>query len=340
MMVYLSAMQGIGKPGISMHGISQAAPVDYRIRLLPKVFLPMIEVVAEKVSENPVKQCLFQTMIPEAILHPPVSWYGREIGSPIEEQFIKRTYPMTGCSEIHMIWWDTVSTLSNWNGTNKWAEAYRSPKIEFTVAQTQFMENDALFADIILPACTQLEREDFSFQAHPNMMGQAGDDNNIVAVYMKECIKPLYESKSDYEICRLVARRLGVEKEYTEGNTPEDWIRKLYQASSLPEHISFEEFKEKGYYVFKFPEDKDYKRNPGMRAFAETGSGLKTPSGKIEFYSQRLADNFPGDKERPAVAQYIAEGETHQESLSSGRAQVYPLIDGITPSSIPVSQPA
>jgi len=223
-----------------------------------------------------------------------------------------------------MIWWDTVSQTSNWNNTNKWAEAYRNPKIEFTVAQTIFMQNDALFADIVLPACTQLEREDFSYQGQPMVMGMGSDVNNLVAVYMKECIKPLYESKSDYEICRLVAERLGVEKEYTEGNTVEGWIRKLYEASSLPEYISFEEFKEKGYYVFKFPDD--WPRNLVLRRFYETASGLKTPSGKIEFFSQRLAENFPDDDERPPVPRYIAEGATHQESLSSARAKEYPLL--------------
>ncbi len=326
MMVFLQTMQGLGKPGISIHSMSQAAPVDPRIKLPVKMFLPAIDSVASTIPENPVKQCLFQTMTPEAILNPPVSWHGGAIGAPVEEQFIKFSYPMSSCSEIHMIWWDTLSTITNWNNTNKWAEAYRHPKIEFTVAQTPFMENDALFADIVLPACTQLEREDFSYQGHPLMIGQASDWNNFTVVYMKECIKPLYESKSDYEICRLVAERLGVEKEFTEGNTPEDWIRKLFEASSLPEHITFEEFKEKGYYVFKFPDDKDYKRNYGMREFAETATGLKTPSGKIEFFSQRLFDNFPGDNERPPIARYIAEGETHQESLSSDKAKKYPLL--------------
>jgi trimethylamine-N-oxide reductase (cytochrome c) len=63
-----------------------------------------------------------------------------------------------------------------------------------------------------------------------------------------------------------------------------------------------------------------------MRRFYETGTGLKTPSGKIEFYSQKLAENFPGDKERPPVAHFIADGETHQESLNSPRAQKYPLL--------------
>jgi anaerobic selenocysteine-containing dehydrogenase len=63
-----------------------------------------------------------------------------------------------------------------------------------------------------------------------------------------------------------------------------------------------------------------------MRKFAETATGLKTPTGKIEFFSQRLADNFPDDEERPPVPHYIAEGETHQESLSSARAKKYPLL--------------
>jgi trimethylamine-N-oxide reductase (cytochrome c) len=223
-----------------------------------------------------------------------------------------------------MIWWDTVSNMTNWNNTYQWAEAYRSPKIEVSVAQAIMLENDALFADIVLPVCTQLEREDFSYEGLPYDMGRGSDVSNFVAVYMKECVKPLYESKSLYEQGCLLARRLGVEAEFTEGNSVQDWIRKLFDASSLPDHISFEEFREKGYYVFKFPDE--WERNPGLSRFHETGTGLNTPSGKIEFYSQRLAENFPDDEERPPVPRYISEGETHQESLTSERAKKYPLL--------------
>jgi trimethylamine-N-oxide reductase (cytochrome c) len=88
--------------------------------------------------------------------------------------------------------------------------------------------------------------------------------------------------------------------------------------------VSFEEFKEKGYHVFKFPDD--WERSPGMRRFYETGTGLKTPSGKIEFFSQRIAENFPDDNERPPVARFIAEGETHQEALTSPKAKKYTLL--------------
>jgi len=142
---------------------------------------------------------------------------------------------------------------------------------------------------------------------------------------MKQCIKPLYESKSEWDIACLLARKLGVEYEFTEGGkTIQDWIRQTFYLTSAAEHISFEEFKEKGYYVFKFPDE--WERRPGFRRFYETGVGLTSPSSKIEFYSQALADNFPDDKERPPVAHYIAAGETHQESLSCGRAKDYPLL--------------
>jgi len=53
---------------------------------------------------------------------------------------------------------------------------------------------------------------------------------------------------------------------------------------------------------------------------------LKTPSGKIEFYSQNLAQHFPGDTERPPVPHWIEKGESHDERLSSKRAKKYPLL--------------
>jgi len=336
MMVFLQTMQGMGKPGVSINPIISTAPMDLSIKypnpageLALKFGLStMMDIPAatifSKMPENPVRQSIYQTLVPQAILNPPVRWYGWWRSAPVEEQFIERIYPIPGESEVHMIWWDTVSNIANWNNTNKWAEAYRSPKIEFSVAQAIMLENDALFADIVLPLCTQLEREDFGYPGLAPGMHKGMGQNNLVMVYTKKCIEPLGESESDYEIARLVAERLGVENEFTEGNTVDDWIRKCFEKTSLPEHISFEEFKKKGYYVFKFPDD--WPRNPGLRHFYETGTGLKTPSGKIEFFSQRLADRFPDDEERSPIPRYITGGKTHQENLKGIRSKEYPLL--------------
>ena len=56
------------------------------------------------------------------------------------------------------------------------------------------------------------------------------------------------------------------------------------------------------------------------------GKGLETTSGKIEFYSQGLAKNFPEDTERPPVPHYVPFGPTHQESRASKKAELYPLL--------------
>ena len=85
----------------------------------------------------------------------------------------------------------------------------RSPKIEFILAQHPWLENDCLFADIILPVNTKFEEEDI---AADNMSGQYR-----ILLHEKQCIEPLGESKSDYEIVCLIAEKLGLLKEYTEG---------------------------------------------------------------------------------------------------------------------------
>jgi biotin/methionine sulfoxide reductase len=64
-------------------------------------------------------------------------------------------------------------------------------------------------------------------------MNLGGDQGSLVMVYMKKCIEPLGESKSDYEIARLVAERLGLEEEFTEGNTIEGWIKKCFERARL-----------------------------------------------------------------------------------------------------------
>jgi trimethylamine-N-oxide reductase (cytochrome c) len=55
---------------------------------------------------------------------------------------------------------------------------------------------------------------------------------------------------------------------------------------------------------------------------------LRTPSGKLEFYSARLAEHFPGDAERPPSPRWIEGGPgwSHDERLSGERAADYPFL--------------
>jgi len=261
-----------------------------------------------------------KTLIHDAILNPPLTWYGTtSAGFPRADQFVQYKYPADGCSEIHMIWSDTPCLLTCWNDSNSVARAYQSPKIEFMLVQHPWMENDCLFADILLPVNTKFEEEDI---ATDNFSGQFS-----TVMYEEQCLEPKGESRTDYEVVCMIAERLGLLKEYTRGRSIKEWIKFGFDHSEVAPVISYEELKEKGYYVV--PTDPHWMRHkPGLAPFAEdpVKNPLKTPSGKIEYYSQGLAEHFPDDDERPPVPHWIEKGSGHDESLSSKRAESYPLL--------------
>jgi len=325
------AMQGWGRPGVN-----QATTIEWG--LLPEEKSPLPNAVVrpnawgagferQTSQRRDNKQIIAKTLIAEAILEHspenPVSWYGlTEVRSNVEDQFHKYTYPVPGedgGTEIHLIWSDCPCHTVCWNGGNRFVEALRSPKIECFITQHPWMEDDCLYSDIILPSNTTFEVEDLG----ADMM--SGQFHTIF--HQRQCIEPVGESMSNMECVAEVARKLGVYEEFTEGLTIEERVRKGFDRSGVQDMISWEEFIEKDYYVA--PVDPNWKDRPvSMVAFYEDpeNNPLTTPSGKVEFYSQRLADNFPDDNERGPVPRYVAEGQTHQESLSCARAGKYSLL--------------
>jgi trimethylamine-N-oxide reductase (cytochrome c) len=261
-------------------------------------------------------------MIHDAILEGSFSIHGCGYSKmPAEDQFKNYVYPTPGCSEIHMIWTDSPCLTTCWNDSNSTIKAYRSPKIEFMLAQHPWLENDCLFADIILPINTKYEEDDI------------GDDYmscQFNSVFLEEkCLEPIGESKSDYEAVCAIAEKLGLLEEYTEGNSVEEWKKIGFDKSGLAEAglCTWEELKEKGYYVV--PTDPDWKKyRAGMLDFYEDPDKypLTTPTGKIEIESTALKKHFPDDDERPPVPHWIEKGESHDERLSSERAKKYPLL--------------
>jgi trimethylamine-N-oxide reductase (cytochrome c) len=144
-------------------------------------------------------------------------------------------------------------------------------------------------------------------------------------------VKPLGESRNDYEVVCMVAEKLGILDKVTEGKNTEEWIRFGFEKSGVTNLISWEQFKEKKYFVVPVDpawKDKLPKPGPGLRWYYELpeGAKLKTKSGKIEFYAQWLAEHFPDDPERPPVPHYIPYGETHQESVFHPRAKEFPFL--------------
>jgi len=339
LMVLLQAMQGLGRPGVNIWGGTMGAPSNYAFRF-PGFENGGMQLVGDKIHANPVRQRIYRTLFPDGILNPPVKWLGEGFNTKsLEQQFIPYEYPLTGHSEIKMFYRHGGSFIGTLPAGSKWIRAYQSPKLEFVVNQDCWWCSETKFADIILPACTNLERNDIAEFGNCGWMSPDTFSGNFrrVIVYMKKCIEPLWESRSDYWIYSQLAARLGMEQEYTEGRSEEEWVKKYFDWSDLPSLVSWEEFEAKGYYLVPLAEP--HASTPALRWFyegrecdtADLGNPkrgtdkareLATYSGKIEFESQSLKQLDPDNPERPLVPRYIPSWEGHE---SADLTQKYPL---------------
>jgi molybdopterin guanine dinucleotide-containing S/N-oxide reductase-like protein len=323
----LLGMQGLGKPGVHQYQISYAGMP--RGKLFSDTFFDSKMISRIKTPHNAslfvsTKQFIPKTLIHKAIMSPPVTFWGTgAIYDRLEDQFKKYTYPIPkeeGGTEIHMIWTDSPCRTTCWNCGNETTLAFQSPKIECIIAQHIWLENDCLLADIILPSNTTMEVEDIVTNSRQGMEFQS-------ICFQKQAIEPIGESKSDFEVVLEIAKKLGKYEEVTEGYTYEDLEKSIYESTGMDKFITWEDFLDKCYYVVPVAEDWE-KDSPGLRKFYEdpVKNPLFTPSGKLEFYSERLATNFPDDKERPPIPKWIEKSAMHDERISGSRAKVYPLL--------------
>ncbi len=361
-MVALAAMQGMGKPGSNIWGTSQGAPSDESFffpgyaeggisgdtdnsaagfRFVYRMFANTGG--ATKTTHHTTEgQMVPRLNIPEAMNHEHLEWRGKGFcGSSIESQLQKYEYPAPGYPHIGMYYKYGSSFFGTMTQTNRYVKAYQTDKVPFVVNQSIWMEGEAKFADIILPACTNFERWDIS--EFGNCSGYIPDNfnqcNHRVIVFQQKCIEPLGESKSDYQIFAELSKRLGIYELFSMGGKDEmDWVKEYFAATDLPKNITWEEFEKKGYYVVPFPED--HESTPALRWFAEGRKkdtpdwgpfpwdtnkleGLQTQSGKIEFVANSLKRLGDIDPERPIMGpQYIESWEGHHTTELYGK---YPL---------------
>jgi len=137
-------------------------------------------------------------------------------------------------------------------------------KLDFFVNVDIFMTDTCKYADIVLPACTSVERSEL--RCYP--MGYI--------IFTQPAIPCLYDSRSDVEIIYELAARLGLDDPLFKAGyeASVDWILE-------PSGITVTELKKHpgGMFVpspMKLPEKKYLK------------SGFRTPSGKMEFKSKVL----------------------------------------------------
>jgi biotin/methionine sulfoxide reductase len=140
---------------------------------------------------------------------------------------------------------------------------------------------------------------------------------------MRKAIEPAGEARSDFDIFRALAARLGYEQTFTEGRDEMAWCRWIYDrvragaADKGVELPGFQQFWAEGYVELPPPAHdftlfEDFRRDPARHP-------LKTPSGRIEITSETIA-GF-GYDDCPMHPTWMAPAEW----LGSPRARLWPL---------------
>jgi anaerobic selenocysteine-containing dehydrogenase len=133
----------------------------------------------------------------------------------------------------------------------------------FTVVHDPFLTDTARYADIVLPAASYLETDDL-YRAYGAYWMQWG----------QQAAKPRGEARSNVDVAQALARRMGLtDKIFT--LSPQEAALELFKGATGP--------------AAEAEPAKLFAGAPIHIAHDWDGQPFKTPSGKLEFYSEQLA---------------------------------------------------
>ncbi|MDG2356168.1 MAG: molybdopterin-dependent oxidoreductase [Paracoccaceae bacterium] len=261
MAITVAAMLGqIGLPGGGIgFGYSATNFIGGQFTIPPAVALPQ--------GKNPVRSFIPVARISDLLLCP---------NEKFDFDGKAYTYPDT-----KIVYWAGGNPFHHHQDLGRLMQAWQKPD---TIICNEWCWNSlAKRSDIVLPCSTPLEREDVALTPR-----------DPYVVKMSKLTEPYGESKSDFEIFKGIACAMGVETEFTAEKNSDDWIKWLYMETRKNavtlglEMPSYEEFDDKGWFKFSDPKEKivmleDFRKDP-------IKNRLKTPSGRIEIYSEVVAN--------------------------------------------------
>ncbi len=251
--VALGAM--LGQMGLPGGGVSFG--LHYADGGLPRAAMPVVGGTSP--GSNPIPDPFPIACLSDAYLNP---------GKTIECKGRKITYP-----DIQLVYTSGGNQFTHHQDTNRVIEAFRKP--ETIIVQDPWWTPSARFADIVLPAASDLERNDL------------GQMLNLITA-SHAAVDPQFKSRTDYDILTELSDRLGYKQTYTEGRTEMDWVRFFYDAAKAQSKTvkmpDFDEFWA-GEGIIEFPIGKgdfvhlaDFREDPLLKP-------VSTASGLIEFVS-------------------------------------------------------
>ncbi len=334
-MVCLIAMQGLGKPGVNMGNLQWGCPLDFNFYFpgyadggmsgdLENTSMPVE--LYQRMPQLPTMNTTFQRIpriwMPEAIVDGKAEGYPW-IGKSIEHQFAKFTYPAPGHAPVQMLYKYGGSMLVD-------HEQHQPPCADVPVGESRVRRQPV---DLVRGRGEVRRR-------HPAGLHQfrARRHQRMGRARRLRPSRPAAAQSSRHHLPGAGDRAARRSRSPTTGSSTRsasgsaspitspkacneiDWVKRLFDASDLPKHISWKEFIRSGYYVV--PAEKEKLRAPvSFRWFWENRkkdvpepqplpsdyarnscSGLQTQSGKLEFECNSLK-RF-NDPERPPIVKY------------------------------------
>ncbi|MBI1818287.1 MAG: molybdopterin-dependent oxidoreductase [Deltaproteobacteria bacterium] len=267
--IALAALLGqIGLPGGGFgHGYGSMGDLGSSSAAVNVPLLP--------VGPNQVKSFIPVARIADLLLQP---------GESFDYNGARYSYP-----DIRLVHWAGGNPFHHHQDLNRLRRALTRP--DTIIVHEPYWTAMARHADLIFPATTTFERND---------IGSGRADARIIA--MQRVVAPVGGALSDHDILAGIAERLGVADAFTEGRDERAWLDHLYShlrsiliAAGI-EAPSFNEFWSAG--SIEIPDlEADRVLFDAFRADPEANR-LRTPSGKIEVFSERIAgfgyDDCPG----------------------------------------------
>ncbi len=249
-------------------------------------------------GENRVRDFIPVARIADMLLNP---------GAEFRYNGETRAYP-----DIRLVYWAGGNPFHHHQDLNRFLRAWQKP--ETIIVHEQYWNPLARHADLVFPATTTLERDDIGYATRERFM-----------VAMKKVRTPTGEARDDWAIFGDLAQRLGCHDTYTEGRSAHDWLRLLYgqsRASARRAGVDLPDFD-----VFWQQGVAEVTGGSVAKVMFEAfradpaAHPLKTPSGRIEIASQRIAGfalpDCPGHPVWQPPAEYLgtaAPGQLHMLS--------------------------
>lgn len=215
----------------------------------------------------------------------------REAGGPCKRMPVMNLYDAVTRGEpwpIKAIWFagrNFINQLPNVNRITR--DVF--PDLELIIASDLVMTATAEYADYVLPVASFFECSDF---------GVIRAFKNTYMALQQKAIEPLYECKSDFEIAVEIGRRLGFAEFFDKSE--EQCIKELLDTPELKrDGVTLEQLR----------------KGPVAAKQTDKRMSFGTPTGKIEFYVERLK---PLGQELPFFVEPL-------ESPRGAQAKAFPL---------------